>query len=66
MGNTLVPTLITAAGICVFRVLWMFTVVPQWHEILGVMISYPISWILTGGAFIWYYFRTSKQLMPKA
>lgn len=65
MGNTLIPTLITAAGICVFRVLWMFTVVPQWHEILAIVISYPISWILTGGAFIWYFHRCSKLLLPK-
>lgn len=64
MGNTVVPTLITAMGICVFRTIWMFTVVPVWHEILAITISYPISWILTSGAFILYYNMAKKQLMP--
>lgn len=64
MGNTLVPTIITAMGICVFRVVWLFTVVPQWHEILAIMISYPISWVLTSAAFIFYYRHVSKRLLP--
>lgn len=64
MGDTLVPTIITALGICVFRVIWLFTVVPQWHEILAIIISYPISWVLTSVAFILYYRKASKRLLP--
>ena len=64
MGDTLIPTIITALGICVFRVGWMFTVVPGWHEIFAITVSYPISWILTASAFIIYYNRVKKQLMP--
>lgn len=65
MGNTLIPTIITALGICVLRVIWMFTVVPVWHEILAITISYPISWILTGTAFIIYYNKVKKKLLPR-
>jgi Na+-driven multidrug efflux pump len=64
MGNTVIPTVITAMGICVFRTIWMFTVVPVWHEILAITISYPISWILTSAAFIVYYNKVKRQLMP--
>jgi len=64
MGNTVVPTIITAMGICVFRTIWMFTVVPVWHEILAITISYPISWVLTSAAFIVYYNKAKKRLMP--
>lgn len=64
MGDTLVPTLITAVGICVLRVVWLFTVVPVWTEILAITISYPISWILTGAAFILYYAHVRKTLLP--
>lgn len=64
MGNTAVPTIITALGVCVFRTIWMFTVVPVWHEILAITISYPISWIFTSTAFIIYYNRVKKRLMP--
>ncbi|MBQ9951233.1 MAG: MATE family efflux transporter [Clostridia bacterium] len=64
MGDTVIPTVITAMGICVFRTVWMFTVVPVWHEILAITISYPISWILTSAAFIVYYNKVKRQLMP--
>lgn len=64
MGNTVVPTFITAMGICVFRTIWMFTVVPVWHEILAITLSYPFSWIMTSAAFIAYYQMVKKRLMP--
>lgn len=55
MGDTLVPTIITALGICALRVAWLLLVVPAKHEIGMVCISYPISWSLTSIAFILYY-----------
>ena len=64
MGDTLIPTVITAVGICALRVLWIFAVVPLWHDILAIPISYPISWLLTSAAFILYYARVPRQLLP--
>lgn len=43
MGDTLIPTIITAVGICVLRVVWLLFVVPAKHEIGMVCVSYPIS-----------------------
>ena len=65
MGDTLIPTIITAVGICVLRVVWMFMVVPAWHEIFAITVSYPISWVLTAGAFIIYYNYAKRRLMPQ-
>ena len=62
MGRTLVPTMITAAGICVYRVIWMFAVVPAWHVIRTVTLSYPISWVITTVAFIAYYPFARRRL----
>ena len=56
LGDTLIPTLITAAGVCLIRVVWVFTVVPAWRDIRSVAISYPISWCITSLAFTVYYF----------
>lgn len=56
MGDTLIPTIITALGICFLRVAWVFTVVRAWHDIQAVCISYPLSWVITGLAFVIYYF----------
>ncbi len=64
MGDTLIPTIITAAGICALRVAWIFAVVPVWHEILAITISYPISWLLTSTAFIFYYANVRRKLLP--
>ncbi len=64
MGDTLIPTVITAVGICALRVLWIFVVVPLWHDILAITISYPISWLLTSAAFILYYARVRRKLLP--
>lgn len=61
MGDTLVPTMITALGICALRVAWLLLVVPAKHEIGMVCISYPISWTLTSAAFILYYRRFRAQ-----
>ncbi|MBQ8080419.1 MAG: MATE family efflux transporter [Clostridia bacterium] len=55
MGNTLVPTLMTLIGICLFRVIWVLLVAPAYHSIDMVLYSYPITWILTGALFIFYY-----------
>ena len=57
MGDTLIPTIITAVGICALRVVWLLLVVPAKHEIGMVCVSYPISWALTSLAFIFYYRR---------
>ena len=62
MGRTLVPTMITAVGICVYRVIWMFAVVPAWHEIRAITLSYPISWVITSAAFIAYYPFARRKL----
>ena len=64
LGDTLIPTLITAIGVCLIRVVWVFTVVPAWRDIRSVSISYPISWAITSLAFTGYYFAfvTKKRL----
>ncbi len=47
MGYSLVPMLISVVGICGFRVLWIYTVYPNWRFLETIYISYPITWILT-------------------
>ncbi len=47
LGHSLEPALITVFGTCVFRLVWIFTVVPIWPGFEHLMYIYPISWILT-------------------
>lgn len=54
-GDALRPMLITAAGICGFRIAWLFTVVARWHEARLLYLCYPITWLLTSVLFLIYY-----------
>lgn len=61
LGDTLIPTLITAVGVCLTRVIWVFTVVPAWRDIRSVCLSYPVSWAITSLAFVVYYFAFVRR-----
>lgn len=57
-GDSFIPMLIILFGVCVFRVIWIFLVVPYWHTVLGISVCYPISWIIAAVAFLYYFFRS--------
>lgn len=61
MGNSLAPMLIICFGVCIFRVVWLFTAVPLNNNIITIVLSYPISWILTSIVMIIYYLHWSKK-----
>lgn len=67
-GDSLIPTLITLFGVCLIRVIWLIAVVPARHEVLTVILSYPITWTITSAAFIFYYLRGGwlKRCIVKA
>jgi len=56
-GYSTVPTVITSVCVCLFRVLWLFTVVSRFHTLEMLMLCYPISWILADIAFLITYRR---------
>lgn len=49
IGSSVIPMIITIIGVCVMRIVWIYTVfaMPQYHTFSGLFISYPISWLLT-------------------
>ncbi len=47
LGRSWTPMIITAIGVCLFRVAWVFTIFPLFRSYENIMLSYPISWILT-------------------
>ena len=52
IGSSVIPMVITVVGVCVMRIVWIYTVfaMPQYHSFSGLFISYPISWLLTFAA----------------
>ena len=63
-GRSMVPVLISVFGVCVLRLVWLFTVVPAHHTIEAVELSYPITWAVTSAAVLIYY-RWGHWLQPR-
>ncbi len=49
LGRSIMPMLVSLAGACGLRLLWIATVfqIPDFHTITTLYISYPISWGIT-------------------
>lgn len=56
-GDSVTPMVITLIGVCVLRVAWVLIVVPIWHNLFTLSISYPVSWVITSLIFIIYYLK---------
>ena len=64
LGASMLPMIISVAGVCGFRVLWIFTVFhsPRFHTLPVLYLSYPISWVLTFTAELAVYFVIVRRL----
>ena len=62
IGETLKPMIITLLGICVFRILWIWCVVPLYPSIEVIVWAFPASWSLTTVAFIVAYLRLRRNI----
>lgn len=49
LGASLSPMLISVAGICGMRIIWIYTIfqIPRFHTPDWLFVSYPISWFVT-------------------
>lgn len=47
MGISVPPMIISILGVCVFRVVWIYSVFKTFNTAQSIYISYPISWALT-------------------
>ena len=49
IGSSVAPMFITVAGVCGFRILWIYTVfqIPKYHTLEILYSSYMISWTAT-------------------
>ncbi len=66
IGSSLAPMCITVAGVCGFRILWIYTVfqMPEYHSLEILYSSYMISWAMTfaiESAVFWLMLRHMKK-----
>lgn len=63
MGDTLIPVILTALGICGLRILWVAFIFPAHHTIKGISMCYPASWAITAVAMLIYYLIKSRRIL---
>lgn len=56
-GDSLMPTVMTLTGVCLLRIFWVMVIVPAHHTLITLLLSYPITWVVTSVMFIAYYLR---------
>lgn len=47
LGCSVMPTIVSLTGACLFRIIWIYTVFENYQTLNCLYISYPISWTLT-------------------
>ena len=65
MGYSILPMLVSLAGACVFRIIWIFTIFRWQHTLFSLYISYPISWALTICAHFACYLAVRRRVFPQ-
>ncbi|MBR3560845.1 MAG: MATE family efflux transporter [Oscillospiraceae bacterium] len=58
-GDAIAPTVISLIGVCLLRIVWIAFVVPYWHTVMGISMSYPVTWFITAVTFVIYYYKSN-------
>jgi len=68
LGSSFAPMCVTVFGICIFRIVWIFTLfrLPQFHSLEMLLITYPISWIITFTGLTIVYKKVYKKKLAAA
>lgn len=64
LGYSILPMMVAMIGVCGMRVLWIQTVfrLPQVHNLEGLFVAYPISWIIAIAMHTICYFLVRRHL----
>ena len=61
LGHSMTPMLLTIAGTCVLRLLWIYLYCPSHPGFGHLLVIYPITWIITGALMLTAYFIISRK-----
>ena len=64
-GQSLIPAVVSLAGICGVRIIWVYTVFPFSRTFNTIMAAYPISWTITAVALVASYFVMMRKITPE-
>lgn len=61
LGNTVAPMIVSVLGACAFRIFWIYCILPFNHTLSMLYLSYPVSWIITGGVHALCYIHSLRK-----
>ena len=61
MGASVIPMIVSVAGICVLRLAWIAFIYPFNPTLTMLYLSYPISWLITFTVHLICYFRVKRR-----
>ena len=64
-GQSLIPAVVSLAGICGVRIIWVYTVFPFSRTFNTIMAAYPISWTITAVVLVVVYFMMMRKITPE-
>ena len=53
LGRSVAPTVITVFFVCIMRVIWIYTIFRSYPTLEGLLISYPVTWVLNTTGVGW-------------
>lgn len=67
IGHSLMPVISSLCCVCIYRILWLFTLfqIPRFHTPFMIFVTYPISWILCYVVNLIYYNKYMRQIENK-
>lgn len=61
LGHSLLPAIIVLVGTCIFRLVWIYLLLPKGHSIESIYMVYPLTWAITSIITTIFYFRVTKR-----
>ena len=65
LGYSVVPMVVSMIGACGLRLLWVATVFQFYHTPAVLYVSYPVTWTITAGVHILFFFFIRKHAYAK-
>lgn len=66
LGKSVIPMIVTMAGVCGLRVVWIFTVFQMYRSMEVLYLSYPVSWAVTGAVLLVMYIITFRKILKRS
>ena len=66
LGSSLTPMMASIFGVCVLRVVWIYTVFPLDRTFFMLFLSYPMTWLATGLIEVVCFYFIRKRAIARA